>query len=106
VFDEDAKWDWSSEQASSEFIIDYVSVTDPAMVTVRQEGAWDQDSMSATTKSSRCTTTKSACCATTRQVSSMLSCIRLAGRRPRWCPAKLLFHLGQHGSDGAGGASR
>jgi hypothetical protein len=46
VFDEDAKWDWSSEQASSEFIIDYVSVTDPAMVTVRQEGAWNQDSMS------------------------------------------------------------
>jgi hypothetical protein len=49
VFDEEVICDWSGEQAGSEFVIDYVSVSDPATMTVRQEvqdGTWDQDTQS------------------------------------------------------------
>jgi hypothetical protein len=48
-FDKAANWDYNSEQASSEFIIDYMLVSDPTIVIVHQEvqeGARDQDSMS------------------------------------------------------------
>jgi hypothetical protein len=44
VFDKEAKWNWGGEKPSSEFIIDYVSVSHPMMVTVHweaQEGAHD-----------------------------------------------------------------
>jgi hypothetical protein len=36
VFEEEAKWDWAGAQPDSEFIIDYVEVAHPEVVTVRQ----------------------------------------------------------------------
>jgi hypothetical protein len=36
VFEEEAKWDWADAQPDSEFIIDYVEVVHPEVVTVHQ----------------------------------------------------------------------
>jgi hypothetical protein len=51
VFEEEAKWDWASAQPDSEFVINYVEVAHPEVVTVHQnvpEVIHDRDSTSLT----------------------------------------------------------